>query len=96
MEEDQLYSVNQVAIILKVHPLTVRRYIKEYKLKAVKAGGNIRVPKSSVDAFTKDFDPTVREAKKVVKSHDDISPLAPDDPIFRLKARGMSLRPFGS
>ena len=44
--DDTLFSVNQVSILLKVHPLTVRRYIKEGKLKAIRVAGNIRVPKS--------------------------------------------------
>jgi excisionase family DNA binding protein len=36
---DNLLNVNQVAFILKVHPLTVRKYIKDGKLKAIRAGG---------------------------------------------------------
>lgn len=95
MEQDQLYSVNQVAIILKVHPLTVRRYIKERKLQAVKAGGNVRIYKSSLEGFTKAFDPESEE-RKVAKTVTEVPSLALDDPIFRLKGRGLSLKPFGA
>lgn len=54
---DNLFNINQVAFILKVHPLTVRRYIKEGVLKAVKIGGNIRVRESQLQIFTRDFTP---------------------------------------
>ena len=52
---ENLFNVNQVAFILKVHPLTIRRYIKEGRLKAVKAGGNIRIKESELQDFNKDF-----------------------------------------
>lgn len=54
---ENLFNVNQAAFILKVHPLTVRRYIKEGVLKAVKIGGNIRIKESSLQAFSRDFTP---------------------------------------
>ena len=54
---DNLLSVKQVAYILKVHPLTVRRYIKEERLKAVKSGGNVRIKESDLSEFNKDFKP---------------------------------------
>ena len=52
---ENLFNVNQVAFILKVHPLTIRRYIKEGLLKAVRAGGNIRIKESELQNFNKDF-----------------------------------------
>lgn len=54
---ENLFNVNQAAFILKVHPLTVRRYIKEGVLKAIKIGGNIRIKESSLQAFSRDFTP---------------------------------------
>jgi excisionase family DNA binding protein len=54
---ENLYNVNQAAFILKVHPLTVRRYIKEGVLKAVKIGGNVRIKESQLQAFSRDFTP---------------------------------------
>jgi excisionase family DNA binding protein len=88
--DETLLSVNQVAIILKVHPLTVRRYIKEGKIQALKAGGNIRIPQSALDNMTQKVYPTNYGIKKPKA---DKSPhLTPQDPIFRLKARGLSLK----
>lgn len=92
MPEDILYSVNQVAILLKVHPLSVRRYIKEGKLKAVKIGGNVRVPDSSVNAFTQNIYPTSYSLKGKSSQTDQINKFTIDDPIFRLKGRGLSMR----
>lgn len=54
---ENLFNVNQAAFILKVHPLTIRRYIKEGVLKAVKIGGNVRIRESQLQAFSRDFTP---------------------------------------
>ena len=86
-----LLSVRQVAFILKVHPLSVRRYIKEGKLKAVKVGGNVRIEESELQNFNKVLTPKttskdvlLRVKKTVVKTFSD------DDPFLRLKGRGAS------
>lgn len=93
MDQDFYLSVNHVAIILKVHPLTVRRYIKEGKLKAVRLAGNIRVPKSSLESFSKEVTPLPNSSKKSSRT-EFASSFTLDDPIFRMKGRGLSLKPF--
>ena len=75
---ENLFNVNQAAFILKVHPLTVRRYIKEGVLKAVKIGGNIRVKESQLQAFSRDFTP-----------RQDVSPSSP----FR-KSANITIKKF--
>lgn len=89
---EDLFNVNQVAFILKVHPLTIRRYIKEGRLKAVKAGGNVRVKESDLQEFNKDFSsprPVFRninpDKNKPVRVFSEI------DPIFQLQGKGASL-----
>lgn len=88
---NNLFSVTQVAYILKVHPLTVRRYIKEQKLKAIKVGGNVRIRETDLADFNKDFVPTkpvngmFKEKKITVRTFSNI------DPIFQLQGRGASL-----
>ncbi|MBI2593908.1 helix-turn-helix domain-containing protein [Candidatus Daviesbacteria bacterium] len=82
---DEFYTVNQAAAALKVHRLTIRRYIKEGNLKAFRAGGNIRIALPDLKAFTQSFVPKN-------KSHKELPVLAEanfsfNDPIFRLKAR---------
>ena len=88
---DNLLNVNQVAFILKVHPLTVRRYIKEGRLKAIKAGGNIRIKESSLADFNKEFSSDTKKANTPKNSLNPSKTFTLDDPLFRLKGRGASL-----
>ena len=90
--EEILFSVNQVSILLKVHPLTVRCYIKEGKLKAIKVGENIRIPKSYLDSFSEDVQPTKYGIKSTPKESKLTKEFSLDDPIFRLKGKGMLIR----
>ncbi len=90
---ENLLNVRQAAFILKVHPLSVRRYIRERKLKAVKAGGNVRIKESDLLDFNKDYSPVVRnEDNSIIRTK--IKPavsFSTDDPFLRLKGRGASL-----
>ena len=88
---ENLLNVRQVAFILKVHPLTVRRYIKEGKLKAVRAGGNVRIKESSLGEFNKDFssNPPAKQTLRAQFTPTKIFSL--DDPLFRLRGRGASV-----
>lgn len=84
-------NVKQAAFILKVHPLTIRRYIKEGKLKAIRAGGNVRIKESSLADFNKDFSSTPSQKQTVKSSLRPAKIFTLDDPLFRLKGRGASL-----
>lgn len=46
-----IYTVEQVADILKVSVQTVRRLIREKQLKAFRVGSQFRVKKEDLDAF---------------------------------------------
>jgi len=61
-----LLSINQVAQTLGVHPITVRRYLREGKLYGIKVGGNIRIQKKSLNAFFK----PLTENKKLLNYKD--------------------------
>lgn len=87
---DEFYTINQVAIVLKIHPLTVRRYIKEGKLKAYRAGGNIRVAVNDVRAFTQSFIPHHQRMNKF-QSISQTNPFSFSDPILALKGKGLSM-----
>ncbi len=87
---ENLLNVRQAAYILKVHPLTIRRYIKDGKLKAVRAGGNVRIKESQLLDFNKDFYSTPSR-KQTVKKIIPAKVFNLEDPIFRLKGRGASL-----
>lgn len=87
---ENLFSIKQAAYILKVHPLTVRRYIKEERLKAVKIGGSLRIKESALAEFNKDFIPH----KKIIKNpiqRMTFKVFSEIDPIFQLRGKGASL-----
>ncbi len=89
---DTLFSVKQAAFILKIHPLTVRRYIKEGKLKAVKVGGNVRIKESQLQDLNRDVKP--RQETDTIAPKIKLRPakiFTVDDPLLRLKGRGASL-----
>lgn len=88
---ENLLNVNQVAFILKVHPLTVRRYIRDGKLKAVRAGGNVRIKESALADFNKDFSSTPSQKQTVKSNLRPAKVFTLDDPLFRLRGRGASL-----
>lgn len=56
--EDKFYNIEQVAEILDVHHKTVRKFIKEGKLRANKLGKQWRISKSDLDLFTNNKDST--------------------------------------
>lgn len=94
METTNLLSVKQVAFILKVHPLTIRRYINDEKLKAVKVGGNVRIEESELQNFHKDVTPQERTQNRIFKSNKlNAKQFTPEDPLLRMQGRGASLRP---
>ncbi len=89
---ENLLNVKQAAFILKVHPLTIRRYIREKRLKAVKAGGNVRIRESELLEFNKEYTAVRTEEKTQLKTK--LKPavsFSTDDPFLRLKGRGASI-----
>ncbi|MCL5675548.1 MAG: helix-turn-helix domain-containing protein [Patescibacteria group bacterium] len=54
MENNEFYTVEQVADLLKVHWQTVLNYIKNGKLKAVKLGKGYRIEKRALNEFIKE------------------------------------------
>lgn len=87
---ENLLSVRQVAFIIKVHPLTIRRYIREQKLKAVKAGGNIRIKESDLEQFTRGFTPREHQ-HQVARSLQPPKVFTSDDPFLQMEGRGASV-----
>ncbi|MGE5042122.1 MAG: helix-turn-helix domain-containing protein [Candidatus Levyibacteriota bacterium] len=89
---DTLFNVNQAAFILKVHPLTIRRYIKEKRLVAVKVGGNIRIKEADLNSFHKNFEPPERkESVTIRKNIPAAKAFTEADPFLRLKGRAASV-----
>lgn len=86
---EEFFTIYEAAGMLKVHPITIRRYIREGKLKAVRAAGNIRISKSGFIAFTESFVPKSNKIPVAIAKESNFSF---DDPIFRLKARGLGIK----
>jgi excisionase family DNA binding protein len=76
-----LYTVDQVAERLNLHAKTVRRYIREGRLKATRIGKEYRVTRGHLDAFAgaPDPDPIVRTRQMTVSSIVDVDAISPDD-----------------
>jgi excisionase family DNA binding protein len=47
----QLYTTEQVAQLLQIHPLTVLKYIRSGKLHAIKLGRIYRIQESAIEEF---------------------------------------------
>jgi excisionase family DNA binding protein len=53
--EDELLTIEQVAERLQLHPDTIRRYVREKKLKAIQLSKtNLRVRRSELNRFLKE------------------------------------------
>lgn len=90
---ENLFNVNQAAFILKVHPLTVRRYIKEGVLKAIKIGGNVRIKESSLQAFSRDFTPRQETASisPFKKMSTTVKKFTNADPLLKMQGRAATV-----
>ncbi|MGH7246077.1 MAG: helix-turn-helix domain-containing protein [Candidatus Levyibacteriota bacterium] len=90
---DNLLSVRQVAFILKVHHLTIRRYIKEGKLKAVKVGGNVRIKESELTNFHKELSNATPQQSIIIRAKKQFvaKPFTQLDPLLQLQGKGASL-----
>ena len=85
---ENLLTVKQVAFIVKVHPLTIRRYIKEKQLTAVKVAGSVRIKESDLQAFNKAY---VAENQKSRQKETTKKIFSFDDPLWRLHGKGLGL-----
>jgi len=88
---NNLLSVKQVAFILHVHPLTVRRYIRDKRLRAVKVGGNIRINENDLQDFHKDIVLAEQQPKIFKPAVLLDKQFTLDDPLLRLEGRGAGL-----
>lgn len=88
---DNFYNVNQAAFIMKVHPLTIRRYIREGRLKAVRLGGNVRIRELDLQSFMRDFEPKKQEEQTIFKRISQQKIFTTSDPFLKLKGRAATV-----
>lgn len=60
----ELLTVNEVAKMLNLHEITIRRHIKQGRLKAVKVGRQVRIRREDLEEFMKPIYP-VRPALRI-------------------------------
>jgi len=73
---EEVYTVEQFAERLKLHPKTVLRFIKDGRLRAVKVGKSYRILRSDMEAMTGVVLGPVAKAPRVtsIVDMDDVSP----------------------
>ena len=49
----EFYTVDETARLLRVSPITIRRYIASGELEAVRVGRSVRVRREAIERFTK-------------------------------------------
>jgi excisionase family DNA binding protein len=59
----QLFTIQETAAMLKVSPMTIRRYIASGKLAAVRVGRRIRVEQKAIKEFVEPVEPETFEAE---------------------------------
>ena len=57
--ENKFYTIDQVAEVLDIHHKTVRKFIKEGKLKANKVGKQWRISQIDLEVFTENKNSTI-------------------------------------
>ncbi len=74
----ELLTVHEAAKLLKLNPITVRRFIAQGRLPAVRAGKGVRVSKEAVDQFITPVEP--KPTKGVLSGQ----PLTREDALWKL------------
>jgi excisionase family DNA binding protein len=76
----ELITVQETARMLKVSPLTVRRYIADGRLPAVKVGRSVRVRKEVLDQLIKPVEPKAPKGRSTGRGR----PTSAEDPIWNI------------
>ena len=83
----ELMTVKEAAELLRVTPITVRRYIADGRLPAVRVGKGVRVQKEAIEQFPKPLQPKGRARKSAVRRG---KPFTMNDPLWNLAGIGHS------
>jgi excisionase family DNA binding protein len=77
----ELLTVRETADLLKVSTVTVRRFIADGRLPAVKVGRAVRIEKSDAERVAKPVAPKAQQASRASRGQRG-RPLTYDDPIW--------------
>jgi excisionase family DNA binding protein len=86
----ELSTVQETAQILKVAPLTIRRYIAEGRLPAVRVGKRVRVRKEALDQF---LAPVAAKPARRASSAARGRPTSAEDPLWNIVGIARSVGP---
>jgi excisionase family DNA binding protein len=86
----ELLTVQETAQILKVTPITVRRFIAAGRLTAVKAGKGVRVYKESIEQLIRPIEPQLVQQES---SSPRGRPLTFDDPLWEIVGSATDAEP---
>ena len=86
---ENFFTIRQLAFLLKVHHLTIRRYIREKKLLAIKIGGVVRIKEEDLKNFQKSY--SSREVNQGINMAQAVKLFSFDDPLWKLDSLGTSL-----
>jgi excisionase family DNA binding protein len=89
----QLLTIQETASLLRVSPITVRRYISDGRLDAVRAGKGVRVKQESVERFVQPVEPKNEQPQTMVPQG---RPLTFDDPLWGLVGSATDAEPTDS
>ncbi len=94
----ELLTIQETAQILKVAPITVRRFIAAGRLTAIKAGKGVRVRKESVEQFIQPVEPKAKVQLELRETELKPSvpkgrPLTFDDPLWELVGSATEAEP---
>ena len=83
----ELLTIDETARMLKVNPITVRRFIADGRLPAVRVGKGVRVHKEAVEKLPAPVKPrATRRAPSVPSGR----PTSADDPLWKIVRIGDS------
>ena len=85
----ELLTVAEAALILKVSPITVRRYIDDGRLPAFRVGRGVRVEREAVERLPAAVVPRRARARGTLKG----KPTSEDDPLWNIVGIGRSAGP---
>ncbi len=77
----ELLTIRETAQVLKVAPLTIRRYIAEGRLPAVRVGKRVRVRREALDHFLAPV--AAKPARRAASAARD-RPTSAEDPLWNI------------
>jgi excisionase family DNA binding protein len=94
--EEELYTVEQVSQLLGLHVKTVRGYVRDGRLKAVRIGKQYRINRADLAEFTGGVTPAPIRESTARHRHAEVSSIVQVDAISAAEANRISLSLTGA